>query len=561
MKYSILSLLTLIGSLGLFLYGMKLMSEALQKVAGDKMRSILSAMTSNRLKGVLTGFLITAIIQSSSATTVMIVSFVNAGLLTLVESIGVIMGANIGTTVTAWLISILGFKIDISTIALPLVALGFPLILSKNNNRKSWGELVVGFSILFIGLSFLKDSVPDIKSNPNILEFLSSYTESGFWSVLLFLGIGTILTMIIQSSSAVMALTLVMCYNGWVSFEMAAAMVLGENIGTTITANIAALVTNVSAKRTARAHFIFNIIGVIWVLLIFHQFLDVSNWLTIKIGGGQSPYESAAIMPIGLSIFHTIFNISNTLLLIVFTKLIVKTVEFMVPLKEEEKEIFRIKYINTGIMSTSELSLIQAKKEVANFSIHTTKMFSIVRNYFLEIDNKKNDKFFERIKKYEDISDNIEVEIATYLTKVAEGDLSKTGSKKIKNMLKQIDNLESISDSCFNIARTINRKKQLKIWFTQDIRDTLNKMFDLVDKALNIMDNNLNNEYNDGSIKEANNIEKKINNYRDKLKQEHINNIEKGKYKYKAGIIYNDIFSECEKLGDFVINVSEAIYD
>jgi len=561
MKYSILSLLTLIGSLGLFLYGMKLMSEALQKVAGDKMRSILSAMTSNRLKGVLTGFLITAIIQSSSATTVMIVSFVNAGLLTLVESIGVIMGANIGTTVTAWLISILGFKIDISTIALPLVALGFPLILSKNNNRKSWGELVVGFSILFIGLSFLKDSVPDIKSNPNILEFLSSYTESGFWSVLLFLGIGTILTMIIQSSSAVMALTLVMCYNGWVSFEMAAAMVLGENIGTTITANIAALVTNVSAKRTARAHFIFNIIGVIWVLLIFHQFLDVSNWLTIKIGGGQSPYESAAIMPIGLSIFHTIFNISNTLLLIGFTKLIVKTVEFMVPLKEEEKEIFRIKYINTGIMSTSELSLIQAKKEVANFSIHTTKMFSIVRNYFLEIDNKKNDKFFERIKKYEDISDNIEVEIATYLTKVAEGDLSKTGSKKIKNMLKQIDNLESISDSCFNIARTINRKKQLKIWFTQDIRDTLNKMFDLVDKALNIMDNNLNNEYNDGSIKEANNIEKKINNYRDKLKQEHINNIEKGKYKYKAGIIYNDIFSECEKLGDFVINVSEAIYD
>jgi phosphate:Na+ symporter len=560
MKFSIFDILTLIGSLGLFIYGMKLMSEALQKVAGDKMRSILSAMTSNRFKGILTGFLITAVIQSSSATTVMIVSFVNAGLLSLIESIGVIMGANIGTTVTAWLISILGFKIDISIIALPLVALGFPLFLSKNNNRKSWGELVVGFSILFIGLSFLKNSVPDIKSNPNILEFLSSYTESGFWSVLLFLGIGTILTMIIQSSSAVMALTLVMCYNGWISFEMAAAMVLGENVGTTITANVAAIVTNVSAKRTARAHLIFNIVGIIWVLLIFHQFLDIVNWLTIKIGGGQSPYESATIIPIGLSIFHTIFNVFNTLFLVGFTKLIVKTVEFMVPLKEEEKEIFRIKYINTGLLSTSELSIIQAKKEVANFSKHTTKMFSIVRNYFSEIDNKKNDKFFEKIKKYEDISDNIEIEIATYLTKVAEGDLSKTGSENIKDMLKQIDNIESIADSCFNIARTINRKKQLKIWFTQDIRDTLNKMFDLIDKSLSIMDNNLSNEYNARSFNKAISIEKRINNYRDKLKQEHINNIEKGKYKYRAGIIYNDIFSECEKLGDFVINVSEAIY-
>ncbi|MFC2086382.1 Na/Pi cotransporter family protein, partial [Bacteroidota bacterium] len=341
MEYNLFDALTLIGSLGLFLFGMKLMSEALQKVAGDKMRSILSAMTSRRFMGVVTGFLITAIIQSSSATTVMIVSFVNAGLLSLIQSIGVIMGANIGTTVTAWLISILGFKIQISVIAIPLIGLSFPLMFSKNNKRRSWGEFVIGFAILFLGLEYLKSSVPDLKSNPELLEFVTNYTKSGGWSVLLFLGLGTLLTIIIQSSSATMALTLVMTFNGWIGFDLAAAMVLGENIGTTITANLAALVANISAKRAALAHFIFNTFGVIWVLLIFGFFLDKITWFVENIHGA-SPANDAAIVPIALAIFHTSFNITNTFILFWFAPFIKRIVEFLIPQSEDDEEEFRL---------------------------------------------------------------------------------------------------------------------------------------------------------------------------------------------------------------------------
>ncbi|HRW63317.1 MAG TPA: Na/Pi symporter, partial [Bacteroidales bacterium] len=362
MEYSFLDFLTLVGSLGLFLYGMKLMSEALQKIAGDNMRNILAKMTSNPVKGVFTGLLITVVIQSSSATTVMMVSFVNAGLLSLTESIGVIMGANIGTTVTAWLISILGFKVDISIISLPLIGIGFPLLFSRTGKKKSWGEFIIGFAMLFLGLDFLKNSVPDIKSHPDILEFLRDYTSSGFGSHLLFLTIGTVLTIIIQSSSATMALTLVMCNNGWISFDIAAAMVLGENIGTAVTANIAAAVANVSAKRAARAHLIFNIMGVIWVSLIFNFFLSSINWFILKIGG-VSPYDSPLAIPIALSIFHSSFNIANTLIFIWFTKFIIAIVTKLVPQREEAEE-FRLKYINTGLLSTAELSIHQAKKEI-----------------------------------------------------------------------------------------------------------------------------------------------------------------------------------------------------
>ncbi len=558
MNYSLLDFLTLLGSLGLFLFGMKLMSEALQKVAGNKMRNILTAMTSNRFKGVLTGVLITAIIQSSSATTVMVVSFVNAGLLSLIQSIGVIMGANIGTTVTAWLISIFGFKVKISAFALPLIGLGFPLLFSKNKKTSSWGEVVLGFSILFMGLEALKSSVPDIHSNPEILSFLTHYTGMGIGSDLIFLTIGTILTIVIQSSSATMALTLVMCNNGWIPFELAAAMVLGENIGTTITANIAALVANASAKRAARAHFIFNIIGVIWIMLILHPFLNLIAWITIKFTG-QSPFEVNSAIPIALSLFHSIFNITNVLLLVGFAPLIVKIVRKMVPVKEEEQEEFRLRYISSGLLSTSELSTLQAKKEIASFANHTKKMFGFVKKSFDETNEKNFNYLYERTLKYEDISDNMEIEIASYLTKISEDELSTAASTRISTMLKMISDIESIADSCNNLAKGCKRKFNQKQSFLPNSIKNVHSMFDLIDEAFDTMIYNLEHDYHLVSLKKANDIEKRINQYRTELKQEHLNNIKEKKYTYQSGVIYSDIFLECEKLGDFIINVSEAL--
>ncbi|OFX85899.1 MAG: Na/Pi cotransporter [Bacteroidetes bacterium GWF2_33_16] len=557
MKYSIVDFLTLVGSLGFFLYGMKIMSESLQKVAGDKMRSILAKMTSNPVKGVLTGLLITAIIQSSSATTVMVVSFVNAGLLSLIESIGVIMGANIGTTVTAWLISLLGFKVNISIISLPLIGLGFPLLFSSNNKRKSWGEFIIGFAMIFLGLDFLKDSVPDIKSHPEILSFLADFTSQGVWSHLLFLSIGTILTMIIQSSSATMALTLVMCNNGWISFDIAAAMVLGENIGTTITANLAAAVANVSAKRAARAHFIFNLLGVIWVSMFFPFFLNLINNFVIKIGG-TSPYEDPHAIPVALSIFHSAFNIANTFLFIWFTKLIALVVIKMVPQKEDSEE-FRLQYIQTGLLSTSELSIHQAKKEILVYAQRVEKMFSKVEEMFTETSEKKFYKLYDKVEKYEGISDRMEVEIANYLTKISEGELSNLGSKRIKAQLTIVSELESVADCCYNLAKTLRRKRDNKVSFDQKLSDNIRKMMNLVMDSIIEMQKNLDHGYTKINIVQALEMEQAINNYRDRLKKEHLKDLEKQDYDYKTGVIYSDLFSECEKCADYVINVSEAI--
>ncbi|RLD63265.1 MAG: Na/Pi cotransporter family protein [Bacteroidetes bacterium] len=558
MDYSIIDFLTLLGALGLFLFGMKLMSEALQKVAGNKMRSILSAMTSNRVKGVLTGVLITAIIQSSSATTVMVVSFVNAGLLSLMQSVGVIMGANIGTTVTAWLISIIGFKVKISALAFPLIGIGFPLIFSKSKKISSWGEVVFGFSILFIGLDSLKSSVPNIHNSPEIFSFLAHYTNMGFGSVLIFLAIGTILTIVIQSSSATMALTLVMCNNGWIPFELAAAMVLGENIGTTITANIAALVANVSAKRAARAHLIFNLIGVIWVLSIFPFFLNMIDSVSIMVTG-NSPFKINSAIPIALSLFHTIFNITNVLLLIGFSKFIVKIVKKLVPVKKDEDEEFRLQYISMGMLSTSELSTLQAKNEIASYAKHTKKMFGFVKKLFDEKNEKNFNKLYEKSIKYEDISDNIEVEIASYLTKISEGDLSTSASVRISSMLKIVSDIESIADSCYNLTKACKRKFEQKEPFQEFSIKNIHNMFQLIDEALDTMIYNLEHDYHLVSLKKANEIEKRINEYRTELKQEHLNNIKTKKYTYQSGVIYNDIFLECEKLGDYIINISEAL--
>ncbi|MGE0078368.1 MAG: Na/Pi cotransporter family protein [Bacteroidales bacterium] len=560
MSYGILDFLNLLGSLGLFLFGMKMMSESLQKVAGDKMRSILSSMTSNRFMGILTGLLVTMVIQSSSATTVMVVSFVNAGLLTLVQSIGVIMGANIGTTVTAWLISLLGFKFSIVLIAIPLIGLGFPLLFSKKTSLKSWGELVVGFSLLFIGLDFLKNSVPRIDQSPELFSFLTNYANLGYLSVLIFLLIGTLLTIVIQSSSATMALTLVMCSQGWISFDLAAAMVLGENIGTTITANIAAFVGNASAKRAARAHLIFNLLGVTWMLIVFHPYTKIIGKLMVDYTG-NSPFSDIASVPIALSIFHTSFNLINTSMLVWFTPLIVKIVTWIVPAKKEEDEEFRLVHINIGLLSTAELSLVQANKETLIFAKRTNKMFGFVKLLFNETNDKDFDNIFQRIEKYEGISDRVEVEIATYLNKVSTYELSDESSRKLQAMFRIISEIESVADSNYALARTMKRKRDSKIWFSQEIRNNMNKMFELLDEAISIMIQNLeagqkNPNINLGPVYD---VEERINNLRELLKEDHIKNVEANKYKYQTGVIYSDLFNDCEKMGDYIINVSEAI--
>ena len=557
-KFGIVEILTLIGSLGFFLFGMKLMSEALQKVAGDKMRGILASMTSNRLKGLLTGVLITAVIQSSSATTVMVVSFVNAGLLSLIEAIGVIMGANIGTTITAWLISILGFKVKMSAITLPLIGFSFPLLFSKNNQKKSWGEFIIGFAILFMGLEFLKDSVPNIKEHPEILEFLSQYTNMGLFSNFIFLIIGTLLTIVIQSSSATMTLTLVMCFNGWIDFEIAASMVLGENIGTTITANLAAIVANVSAKRAAFAHFIFNMFGVLWIFFLLPVFTRGIDNLMVHLGS-ESPYLSDAALPIGLSVFHSSFNILNAFLLIGFAPFIEKTVTRLMPPKEDDDEIFRLTHISTGMLSTSELSLLQVNKELASYANRTQKMFGFVKKLSIESKTGKFENLYKKIEKYETISDKIEEEIAAYLTKVAQGELSSAGSQKVKSMYKIVDEIESISDSCFALARTYKRKQDKKITFQERELKNIGKMFSLLDKAFEEMILNLEKPGKITSIEKAYEIENKINDFRNLLRKDHIENVKQELYSYNEGVIYNDVVSHAEHLGDHIINVSEAL--
>ncbi len=560
MQYTLIDFLALLGSLGFFLFGMKSMSEALQKVAGDKLRNILAAMTSSRIKGIFTGFMITALVQSSTATTVMLVSFVNAGLINLIQSIGVVMGANIGTTVTAWLISLLGFKFSVSFISLPLIGISFPFLFSKSKKKKSIAELLIGFAMVFLGLDFLKESLPDIDRHPEILSFLANYTQMGIWSVLLFLSIGTVLTFVIQSSSATMALTLVMCNNGWISFDMAAAMVLGENIGTTITANIAASVANVSAKRTARAHLIFNLVGVIWVLFILNFFLREIDNFVVGIGL-LSPFEFASGIPVALSVFHTVFNVFNVLLLIGFAPLIARLVTRMVPLKEDDEEEFRLKYINTGILSTAELSLFQAKKEISLYARRTHKMITYARSLFNAEKETNIEYFYNKVEKYEEISDRMEVEIATYLTKVSGDHLGSQGSQRLQTMLKLIDNIESISDSCQNAGRAIYRQKQKNLEFPPALRDNINKMFELVEQAMEVMIDNLDEDYHNVKVDAAIDMEYKINRFRNKLKKEHIKKLKEKKYKYDAGVVYNDILSHCERMGDHIVNVTESILE
>ena len=558
MEYSFYDFLKLIGSLGLFLYGMKIMSEGLQKVAGDRLRSILTAMTTNRVTGVFTGVLITALIQSSSATTVMVVSFVNAGLLTLAESISVIMGANIGTTVTAWIISIFGFKVDMAAFALPLLAIALPLIFSGKSNRKSIGEFIFGFSFLFMGLSYLKANAPDLNANPEMLAFVQNYTDMGFFSILLFLFIGTILTMIVQASAATMAITLIMCANGWISLELGAALVLGENIGTTITANLAALTANTQAKRAALAHFVFNVFGVIWVLIIFHPFMELVNWVVDTFFQSNNPEVAISYK---LSAFHSIFNICNVCILIWGVKLIERTVCALIHPKEEDEEP-RLRFITGGMLSTAELSILQARKEIHLFAERTHRMFGMVQDLMHTEKDDDFNKLFSRVEKYENISDNMELEIANYLNQVSEGRLSSESKLQIRAMLREVTEIESIGDSCYNLARTINRKRQTNQDFTEKQYEHIHFMMKLTDDALAQMIVVVEKpEHQSIDINKSFNIENEINNYRNQLKNQNILDVNNKEYDYQMGVYYMDIIAECEKLGDYVVNVVEASSD
>ena len=558
MEYSFYDFLKLIGSLGLFLYGMKILSEGLQKVAGDRPRSILTAMTTNRVTGVLTGVLITALIQSSSATTVMVVSFVNAGLLTLAESISVIMGANIGTTVTAWIISIFGFKVDMAAFALPLLAIALPLIFSGKSNRKSIGEFIFGFSFLFMGLSYLKANAPDLNANPEMLAFVQNYTDMGFFSILLFLFIGTILTMIVQASAATMAITLIMCANGWISLELGAALVLGENIGTTITANLAALTANTQAKRAALAHFVFNVFGVIWVLIIFHPFMELVNWVVDTFFQSNNPEVAISYK---LSAFHSIFNICNVCILIWGVKLIERTVCALIRPKEEDEEP-RLRFITGGMLSTAELSILQARKEIHLFAERTHRMFGMVQDLMHTEKDDDFNKLFSRVEKYENISDNMELEIANYLNQVSEGRLSSESKLQIRAMLREVTEIESIGDSCYNLARTINRKRQTNQDFTEKQYEHIHFMMKLTDDALAQMIVVVEKpEHQSIDINKSFNIENEINNYRNQLKNQNILDVNNKEYDYQMGVYYMDIIAECEKLGDYVVNVVEASSD
>lgn len=568
----ILQIFTLLGALGMFLYGMNLMSSGLQKAAGDRLRGFLSAMTSNPLKRVLTGLGITAVIQSSSATTVMVVSFVNAGLLTLAQAIGVIMGANIGTTVTAWLVSWLGFKADISILAVPLMLLGFLFSNSKKNQRRNIGELIVGFCLLFLGLSFMKESVPDLKETPQVLEFVKAWSGHGFGSVLIFLGFGTVLTLVLQSSSATMAITLIMLSMGWIPFNMACAMVLGENIGTTITANIAASVGNTSAKRAAMSHTIFNVFGVIWALILFKPFLGLVGKI-IELFGLPNPAAegfnvtdpasadgTAALY--GLSMLHTLFNSINTLILIWFTGLIEKIVTILIKAPaNQSNETFRLKYIEAGPIAAPELATEQAFNEIIHFAQISRNGLGYARSAINESDPDKFEELRGKLVKYEEISDRIEYEIASFLNAVSAEEISEATSMKVKAMYKIIGELESLGDSGESISRILSRRNIHKKTFDETTIKKLNSMADSVEKAYDAMIENLKASYEGrlNGIANAYNAEDRINNLRNILRDEEIEDIENNRRNYQTSVYYMDIVNELEKMGDFIINISQDL--
>jgi len=549
----IINIFSLVGSLALFLFGMKTMSEGLEKFAGDRLRSILAAMTKNRVTGVMTGILITALIQSSSATTVMVVSFVNAGLMTLAQSIGVIMGANIGTTVTAWIISAVGFKVNIAAFSIPLLAIGMPLIFSGKGNRKSIGEFIFGFSFLFMGLSFLQEAATAMDIGGMVAGLLAHVPQDSFFTIILFVIVGAVVTMIVQASAATMAITLMlfgMNIPGF-GFEQAAALAMGQNIGTTITAFMASLTANTQARRAALAHMFFNVFGVVVFLIVFYPACHAVSWFVESVmGGGNDLFK--------LSAFHTAFNIINTLLLIGFVKQIEKLVCKILPMKAQDED-YRLKFISGGLLSTAELSIMEAQKEIHSFAERCRRMFGFVPELLQMKEEDKFNKLFSRIEKYENITDSMEMEIASYLSKVSKGRLSDASKSQIQKMLRQITELESIGDSVYNLGRTLNRHRMhCQEAFTADQNQHMLTMMQLVDGALAEMLKQIDLPTTKKGIMTSFNIEHEINNYRTQLKNQNLQDVNSGRYDYQLGVFYVDFISECEKLGDYVMNVVQA---
>lgn len=599
MNYTFLDFLALLGSVCLFLYGMKVMSEGLQKAAGDRLRNILSAMTRNRFTGTLTGFAITALIQSSSASTVMVVSFVNAGLMTLAQSMAVIFGANVGTTFTAWIIALFGFKVDTSVFILPIIACAVPLLFFKKSRTKSIGEFLIGFAFLFMGLNMISEYVPDLQSNPEMFAFLERYASMGYLSVLLFLLVGIIVTAIIQSSAATFAIVLIMCTKGWITFDLGCAVVLGSNIGTTITPLLASMSGNVAAKRTAMGHLLFNFFGVVWTLFVFFPFVNLNVWITEQIGQGDPEalfsfvnnleatqpdvYNSlfdgslpnghpvlAQIgamqfsVSFGLSMFHTVFNLVNLSIMIWLTGLYVKIVEKLVPAKHKEDEEFQLKFISGGLLSASELNIAQAEKEMVVYAQRVERMIGMAETLVHTKENTEEfSRLFSRLEKYEEISDRMEIEIANYLNRCAEGRLSNEGKLHIAAMLNIVSEIESIADCCFGCAKILIRKQESGVQFDDFIFRNIDTMFNYVKEAMTDMLTLLGDveKVRQVDIIRSYNKEREINNLRNQLRSSNVENINNRTYEYQAGIYYMDIISDLEKMGDYIINVVDTVKD
>lgn len=597
MDYSILDFLGLLGAVGLFLYGMKVMSEGLQKAAGDRLRNILGAMTRNRFSGLLTGIVITALIQSSSASTVMVVSFVNAGLMTLAQSMAVIMGANVGTTFTAWIIAIFGFKVNMSAMVLPIIALAVVLLFMKKSRTRSIGEFLIGFAFLFMGLDMISTYVPDLQSNPEMFAVLREYSSMGIASILLFTLVGVLVTMVIQSSAATFAITLIMCSKGWITFDLACALVLGSNIGTTITPLLASLSGNVAAKRAAMGHLLFNLLGTLWCICCFIPFANFNSWLTEELGmgdpnalyafvnglehsdpelynhlfdnslpAGHHVLAQIAAMQLsvsfGLSIFHTSFNLVNVSIMIWLTKVYVKIVERLVPNRNKEDEEFNLKFIGGGLVAASELNLAQAEKEILVFAQRVGRMIDMGQQ-LIHIDegSEEFNRLLSRLEKYEDISDRMELEIANYLHKCSEGRLSNEGKLRVAAMLGIISEIESIADSCLGIGKILLRKMQTGAEFTPEIYANIDSMYTYVNEAMSLMLDEIGKpeSINEKELIRSYNKEREINNMRNSLRTANPENINSKRYSYQAGIYYMDIISDLERTGDYIINVVDTL--
>lgn len=580
MEYSLLNFLALLGAVCLFLYGMKIMSEGLQKTAGSRLRSILAWMTKNRFLAVVTGVVITALIQSSSASVSMVVSFVNAGLMPLEQSLAVSFGAALGTTFTEWIIAIFGFKVKMSAFLLPLLAFAVPMLFIKRNNYKNIGELLIGFAFLFMGLDAISANVPDLSKSPEVFASLQQYTSMGFWSILIFTLAGWIITMVIQSSAATFAIVLIMAAKGWISFDIACAMVLGASIGTSITPLLASLGGNAEAKKAALGHALFNLFGAIWLLAVFKPFVSMVTWVTTDVFGLGDPLalynqvkagtDSALLakeqvaMSIGMTMFHTIFKLCNLLIMIWFTKLYTRLLNFLIKSRKKEDEEFQLKYIQGGLMSASELNIDQAQREIVVFATRVERMLGMVKELVhTKTGTPEFNKILSRIQKYEDITDRMEFEIGSYLNKVLDGRLSSQAKARVASLLSIISELESIGDSCNNIAKALVRKEEADAHFNEYNYSNIDEMLKLVSEAMTNMLAVLSDIDNVTAedLMRSYNKEREINNFRNSCRTENIENVNQKKYPYKAGIFYMDIVCEAEKLGDFIVNVIDSMED